>query len=355
MRMFAFGVCLAACGGAASTSPIVTTTGSPAAGALARGFADPDRSPVDPIAALTPDDVGEQSWVVPGPIQLELGGPPIAAPGTGRPIEVTPIDHEGNLARVAVQLDHARFSVWLDRAHMLSVLARDQRIDFLGTPGSSGDVEVVLRAGATVRRLAHRDRATQVRYLGALQIEGWVPDAVLIDHARPRDGSGRIPTGRKPLLVIPGAVIRAEPRWAASELALIAGGYLLDVVRELDDAWSEVSYEDGDVAVHGYVSRRDPPGHLHHWREVDATPAVPANASVASGTCLYARASGDAIGYIVGDRAVYLDDAGASAGWWTVTIDTPWGPIGFAAQGPSRGELVTCAPAGAVPPSAGAP
>jgi len=310
---------------------------------------EPDRAPVDPILALTPDDAADLSWVVPGPVQLELGGTPIDAAGPGRPIEVAPIDHEGSLARIAVRLEHARFSVWSDRAHMLSVLKHDQRISVLGLPRVGSDIEVVLRAGATVRRLAHRDRFTQIRYLGALQVEGWVPDAVLGERGHPRDGTGRIPTGRKTLMVIPGAVIRTEPRWAAAELAIMANGYFLDTIRELDDAWVEVSYEDGDVAVHGFVSRRDPPGRIHHWHEADATPVVAPNATVASGTCLYARAHGDAIGYIVGNRPVDLDDAGA--GWWTLTIDTPWGPLGFAAQGASRSELTACAPPDTVPPA----
>jgi hypothetical protein len=342
MRVFAIGFCLAACGGAAALAPSSPTPQpSPVA-------ADPDRLPVDPIAALTPDDAAELSWVVPGPIRLELGGSTVAAGGAGRPIEVSPIEQEGNLQRVAVRLEHARFSVWIDRGQMLSVLTRDQRIDALGVPAVGGDVEVVLRAGATVRRLAHRVRSTQVRYLGALQVEGWVPDAALADRGRPRDGSGRIPTGRKTLMVIPGAVIRAEPRWTASELAIMASGYFLDTVRELDDAWTEVAYEDSDVAVHGYVSRRDPPGRLHPWRDLDAPARIAPNATIASGTCLYAHTGGDAIGYMVGTRPVDLEDG--SGGWWTITIDTPWGPLGFAGRGASRTELAACAPAGTVPP-----
>jgi hypothetical protein len=148
-------------------------------------------------------------------------------------------------------------------------------------------------------------------------------------------------------------VIHAEPRWGASELAIMATGYFLDTIRELDDDWVEVSYEDGDLAVHGFISRRDPPGRVHHWHEIDATPTVSPNATVASGTCLYARPRGDAIGYIVGNRPVDLDDTGR--GWWTLTIDTPWGPLAFAASGPTASELVACAPANTVPPPAPLP
>lgn len=342
MRPFVFGLWLAACGGAAVPASL------PPPPAPRRVASEPDRAPVDPIAALTPDDTAARSWVAPGPIRLELGAAAITTGGSGRPMEVTPIDQEGNLQRVAIRLEHARFSVWIDRAQMLGVLKRDQRIDALGVPAVGSEVEVVLRAGATVRRLAHRDRSTQVRYQGALEVEGWVPDAVLDDRGPAHDGAVRIPTGRKTFMVLPGAVIRAEPRWAASELALMGTAYSLDIVRELDDAWTEVSYEDGDVIVHGFVSRRDPPGRLHHWRDGDPPPTVVPNANAASGTCLYARATGDAIGYLVGNRPVALEDIGN--GWWSLMIDTPWGPLGLAAQGASRTELAACAPPGTVPP-----
>jgi len=346
MRAIAVWLCLAGCGAVPPAAPAAIHR------ARAQPRPEPDRVPIDPIAALMPDD-GELSWVIPGPIQLELGGPILGA-GAGRPIEVGAIDHQGNLLRVAVRLEHARFAVWIDRAHLLSVLRRDQRIEVLGAPAAGGEIEVVLRAGATVRRLAHREHTTQIRYLGALQVEGWVPDAVLADRGRARDTASRIPTGRKTLMVIPGAIIRSEPRWSASELAVMASGYFLDTVRELDDAWTEVSYEDGDVAVHGFVSRREPPGRVYHWRDTDGTPIVAPSATVASGTCLYSRPSGDAIGYIVGNRPVDLDDG--DPGWWTLTIDTPWGPLAFAARGPSKTELAACAPAGTVPlPPAPAP
>jgi hypothetical protein len=343
MRTIAIGwICLAACGGAVTSAP-------PVSHAVARSAAPADPLPVDPIAALSPDD-NELSWVVPGPMQLELGAPPVAAAGRGRPIEVGEIDQAGNLERIAVRLDHARFSVWIDRSHLLSVLARDQHLEVSGGPIGGGEIEVVLRAGARVRRLAHRDRATQIRYLGALQVEGWVPDVALRDHGPVHDGIGRVPTGRKTMMVIPGAVIRSAPRWAAGALAIMASGYFLDMIRDLDEAWTEVSYEDADVAVHGYVSRRDPPGHVHHWHDAEPAPVVVPNAEVASGTCLYARARGEPIGYIVGNRAVDLDAAGA--GWWTLAIDTPWGPLGFAARGDSAADLAICAPPDAVPPAA---
>lgn len=346
MQRFAI-VCLVGCGGAA-TAP------APHAPAPHLVHAhDVDRAPVDPIAALLPSDDAETSSVLPGPIELELGGAAVEPVGPGGPIEVTIIDEQGNLVRVAAKLDHVRFSVWTERARLLAVLARDQRIEQrdYAPPQIGSDIEVALRAGARVKKLAHKEHQTQIRYLGALQVEGWVPDDALADRARSRDPIGRIPTGRKTLMVIPGAVIRTEPQWSGHELAIVANGYFLDTVHELDEAWTEVSYEDGEVVVHGYVSKRDPPGRVHRWHDHDSSQApvtVTPNATAASGTCLYSRPSGESIGYIVGNRPVQLDDAGN--GWWTLTVDTPWGPVGFSAQGPMKTELVACAPPGSVPP-----
>jgi hypothetical protein len=343
MRSIAVGwICLVACGPAPPPT-------EPAAHPARRSVTpDPDRPVIDPIAALAPDDDAEVSWVIPGPIELELGGPSLGAGGSGPPIEVGAIDRQGNLERIAVRLEHARFSVWIDRAHLLSVLTREQRIEVAGLPVPGSDAEVVLRAGARVRRLAQRDRSTRVLYLDVLQVDGWVPDAALADRGPPRAGNSRVPTGLRSSMVFPGAVIRAAPRWAAAELAIVATGVLFDTVRDIDDAWTEVSFMDVDVMVHGFVSRRDPPGRVRHWHGNDAATAITPNTTVASGTCLYARPGGEAIGYVVGNRAVDLDDAGA--GSWTLTLDTPWGPVGFAAAGATRTELVACAPPGSVPP-----
>ncbi len=144
--------------------------------------------------------------------------------------------------------------------------------------------------------------------------------------------------------MLPGAVIRTEAKWGAAELAVMANGFTLDAVKELEDGWTEVTYDDGDVTVHGFVSTRLPPGQVHRPRaapEVTPVPVTP-NAKVPNGTCLYARAKGDPVGYIVGDRDVAL--AEGELGWFELTIDSPWGPIAFAARGPTRADLQACAP-----------
>jgi hypothetical protein len=157
-------------------------------------------------------------------------------------------------------------------------------------------------------------------------------------------------------MVTPGTVIRAEPRWAARQLGVTAIGYFLETVRDVDDAWAEIAYADGDVSITGFASRRDPPGRVHRKRPDPSLAPLPItpNTKIASGTCLHARIDGDPIGYIVGDQDVDLVDAGR--GWWTVAINTPWGPIAFSARGADPTSLIACAPDKTVPASTlGAP
>ncbi len=290
------------------------------------------------------------SWLAPGQARLELGGTPIENPGGGKPIEVVIIDQHASRVRVAVPLEHARFSLWTDRNRLFAVVRKDQRMSRgPGGDGGRGDAHASLRAGARVKRLAHKGTWTQIRYHGALEIEGWVPDAMLGESGPQHEYRGRFPSGRRTLMVTPGAVIRDEPRWAADEIAVMANGYFLDTQRELEDGWTEVSYEDSDLSVRGFVSKRLPPGQVHRPNADPAAQPVPItpNTKVASGTCLYSRVKGDKIGYIVGDRAVDLADA--EIGWFTLTTDSPWGPIAFAARGATRTDLHACAPAGTVP------
>jgi hypothetical protein len=222
---------LAGCGGAAPPSPAPP----PGSGPARRTHAD-DPPGIDPIAALAPGQPGAQvSWLVPGRAQLELDGTPIEAPGGDRPLEVGVIERHGGLVRAAVRLPHARFAVWTARAHLFAVLRADHRAGPArpaAGAGRSGEVHALLRAGAQVRRLARKDGRVRIRFVGAVEIEAWVSEALLGDAGPPRDRVGRIPSGQRTILVLPGAVIRAEPRWTAAPLAMIAGGLLVGVVRE---------------------------------------------------------------------------------------------------------------------------
>jgi hypothetical protein len=336
-----------ACGAAATTPTPAKPTTELTSIAKRKAVAD-DAAPVDPIAALAPSEL--VSYLVPGRVQIQLGGPAIDGPGGNRAIQVSLIETQGNLVRAAVRLEHARFSLWTDRSRLLAVLTHNFTPQQFYRPDD--ETSVMLHEGAVVRRLKHEDKRTQVRYVGALEIEAWVPDELLGDSGPPRDHVYRIPRATRlaPQLVWSGAVIRREPRWGADQLAVVATAYMLDTIREIDQAWALAAYDDNDLSVTGYVSRRDPPGSVHRPRDPEVAPqTITPNGKVPSGSCLYAQVKGEPIGYIVGDQEVTADDIGA--GWWTVTIDSPWGPIPFAAQGPTRTDLISCAPSGSVPPS----
>jgi hypothetical protein len=327
------GLCLlAACGGAASpalpTTPHATTHHAA-------------REPIDVLAALLKPP-REVAWIIPGSAQLELGGASVQAPEAAEPLEVEPLDERGNDVRLGVRLDHVRFAIWTQRARLLAIALRDVRVeDQPNTSFTTAPIEVRLRATALVRRIAHQKSWTKIRYAGALEINGWVPDDALGDRTQPgKQPLGRIPTGRTTLAVFPGAVIRAEPHWGSRELAVMATGYFIDEVNPIDDAWSEVAYEDGDIDVHGYLSRRDPPGRVHRAREADSIVPVQTNATLPAGTCLYASEGGEPVGTIVSDAAVALEPT--HPGWFSVAVETPFGAIAFSARGATEGELATC-------------
>jgi hypothetical protein len=261
-------------------------------------------------------------------------------------LEVGVLEEQGSDVRVGVRLEHVRFAVWMTRARFLAIVARDQSVSVQGVFGvpsngvNSEPIQVVLRPGALVLRLAHDGARTRVRYVGPLETDGWLPDEALTDRApADRTPTGRVPTGRKPLMLMPGAVIRVEPKWAAAQLAMINQGYVVDEIKQIDDSWSEVSYEDGDLFVHGYVSRHEPPGRIHRGTQPEPSALTP-NASVPDGTCLHV--GGEPVGFLVGDQQALLERANRP-GWFTLTIDTPWGPLAFDARGTSETELQKCA------------
>jgi hypothetical protein len=303
---------------------------------------------------LAPAEGAPFARLDPGRIQLELAGPVIEAPPPGWPLEVAPIERLGNRLRVGVRLEHARFAVWTERAQLLSAMAHDQIVDTGGVPGGASK-RVILREGAFVTRLVHHGDRTKIRHGGALEIEGWVPDSALADSTSTRTLSSRIPSARRTMLVTPGTIVRAEAKWTAPQLALVATGYLLETVNELADGWIEVAYADGNVHVEGFVSRRTPPGRVHTPRvDPELAPIkIEANAKAPSGTCLYARADGEPLGYLVADQDVAFT-ANAEQ-WSTLAIDTPWGALSFAVHGTDPATLASCAPDGAVPPTTLAP
>jgi hypothetical protein len=347
-------ILLVACG-----APVVPVTPPPERDLdtkpVAKGDLDPDitiSEPIDPIVGLAPPS-GDMavSWISPGPARIEIASSPIetAAPNAP-PVAGSILDAQGKLVRLAIRLEHARFSLWMDRSRLFGVIKGEQEVR-VADGGMPNDPKPLLFSGARVKRLARKDGFTQIRYVGALEIEGWVPDASIGDRGVSRSRVGRIPTGMKTLTLMPGSIIRAKPESNGAQIALAANNYFVDIVRELDPKWTEVHYMDGDIRVRGYYQRYSPPGRTHRERVDPDTVPVPIvpNAKVASGTCLYARVGGESVGYIVGDRDVSLE-AGSNS-WWMLAIDTPWGPITFAARGHAAAELETCAPPNSVPAS----
>ena len=335
-HMRGFLIALCACGTAGSNAP---QAAEPTA--IARKPRLESNAPIDVIDALS-QPLAESSWIAPGPAQLVLGGTSVQANDGAPRLEVSVLEEQGSDVRVGVRLEHARFALWMARSRLLAIVARDQHVMLPGAPIATGNaaVQVLLHRGAQVQRLAKRSGTTQVRYVGALELEGWLPDEAISDRAPAgHTPAGRIATGRKTVMLRPGTIIRAEPTWSGQQLAVMNQGYFVDLVKEVDDAWTEITYEDGDLAVHGFVSRRDPPGRTHRKPAGEPTTALAPNATVRDGTCLYA--GGEPVGFIVGERQVVVEKTHRT-GWYALTIDTPWSAIAFEAKGATEVELATC-------------
>ena len=297
-------------------------------------------APVDVIATLAQTPT-KAATIVPGSAQLLRGGPMLDAESS-TPVDVDILEERGRDVRVGVRLEHARFAIWMPRERMLLALSREVQLSQIGRlPAFGADaVEVALHAGAQVQWLVHKGDQIQVRYIGALDATGWVPsDAVGELHAATRPHQGRVPKGRTWQMVTPGVVIRSEPKWTGSELAVVEEMAFLDQISAIDDTWIEVAYEDDDIKVHGYLSKHAPPAGVHHPPRLPAPPPLFANATAPDRTCIYL--DDEQIGFLVGDQPVVLE-ASARAGWSWLTIDTPWGPIAFAARGESVSDLERC-------------
>ncbi|HEY4180294.1 MAG TPA: hypothetical protein VGM90_25805 [Kofleriaceae bacterium] len=312
---------------------------------------------LDPMLDLTIDEDDwkddKMSWVHPARASLEVGGSPIdSGLANAPPVPTTILDRRGNSVRLAVRLDHAKFSLWTDRGALLAIAKHDlQLVQVFSRPGER-EVFARLHAGAYAERVEKRPKETKIRFLGEVEMEGWVPDDAIADTGGAQHGwRGRIPSGLKQITALPGSEIFAEPRWGSTRLAAVNSGYWLDEVDKLDDDWLFVTWQTGIAEVAGYYRQYSAPGRTHSQRiDPDAAPApIVPNMHVASGTCLYARANGESIGFLVGDQDVQVDPT-SDADWPTLAIDTPWGAILFRAHGHDATDFATCVPANATVP-----
>ncbi|HEY4242157.1 MAG TPA: hypothetical protein VGM88_20200 [Kofleriaceae bacterium] len=288
-----------------------------------------EAAPVDPLTALDPAADAIGSWLVPGRMWLDPGSSPVDATTDAAmgPIEVFVFDEHADRVRIAVRGDAASFAVWVTRASLLPVIARDTRVGAMPGAAPFGEIGATLRAGVRVQRLGVRGSSTRVRYLGAVEIEGWVPTDALVDRGNQRVASPSMGS----LTVLPGAVIRAEAQWASPAVALVSLGTTLEPVGPVE-RWTEVTYDDGEVVVRGFVAPQDPPGLLHGWElrareEVVPPPTTAAMQHLPVDACLYAGVGGEPIGRVTraSDYLVEPD----RGGWGRAYVPTAWGTIVF--------------------------
>jgi len=329
MRRFL--IALAACGGA-------TTTVEPATSLRpTKHAAAASRERVDVIATLS-KPLTEAAAIVPGPAELVLGGPPLQAVEGAAPVRGVILEEQGNDVRVGVRLPAARFALWVPRSRLLGVITREIDLPVAEPLPRNSPALVTLYPGALVHRLARSGERVQIRYVGAVEAEGWLPSNAVGDTGPDRPNLVSYTGGAK-VMVVPGSIIRAEAKWAGQQVAIVSNIYFVDSVKTLDDAWSEVAYADQDINVHGFVSRRAPPGRIHRPPQPEVQTPPQSNANARDHTCLFIN--DEPIGFLDGVQPVVLDP-GKRVGWQTLTIETPWHAIAFEVQGTSEADLATC-------------
>lgn len=283
--------------------------------------------PIDVISVLAAAPV-ETGAIVIGPAQLHLAGVQLDPRETGAVHDVDVFETRGNDVRVGIRFNGVRFAVWTTRSQLLGVLTRKHSI---------GEA-VHLEPGVRVHTLGRKNGRTQFRYIGAIEIEGSIPDDALAERGPARRRLVRQASGATKQLFIAGAVIRSEPRTHAPVLGHLHHSIALDVVQHVDNAWHEIAYKDTDIFVRGFISRLAPPGRIHRRPDEEPLPLVTTNATVPPNTCLFA--DGEPIGFTDATVAVHL--APARPNWFTLTVDTPWGHTAFEAKGPIESQLATC-------------
>ena len=335
---------LAACGATAPAPHM-----APPSPAIRTARAEAPTTAVDPqpfLADTPPTEL--RSAVTPRAAWLDLGASPVSPDGEPRdPVEVILVEPGPTMVRVAVRTPALRYVIWVARADLHGVLAHEVTVAPPTSAGQDGP-RATLRRGARIEVVERKGDRARIRYTGGVEIETWTEASAIAEQGELREGGGQVFSGRRLFHIVPGLAIRAEPRWGDNILAVLARTFIVEELRSLDDAWSEVQYIDGAVSVRGFTSRRDPPQRLR-GRGPDGSgggaataPALAATEQLPPGVCLHASAGGEAIGLTVAavPAAVDSDD---KEGWRAVTVETPWSAMRFFARR-DRGAWQPCEP-----------
>lgn len=284
---------------------------------------------IDPAPFLADEPPTKlRSAVVPRAAWLDVGGPQLSPEGEPRePVEVLLVESGATQARVAVRMPHVRYVLWVQRDDLLAVLAHDLT---LGSPLPDRP-GLTLRRGARVEILSRTAERARIRYSGGVELETEVARTALLEQGELIDGGSPIFAGRRVFHAMPGLPIRSEPRFTGQPLAVLARSYLVEEVRPIDEAWSEVQYHDGAISVRGFLSRRDPPHRLVRRAGDGAATAFTSNETLPAAVCLFATPGGEAIGVTVGPAPALVEPTEREQ-WYAVTLDTPWAPIRFHAR-----------------------
>ena len=194
---------------------------------------------------------------------------------------------------------------------------------------------------APYRRAAHRRARARARSQGQLDAgplprrarDRWLGSGCRARRAHAsteHSHAGRLPSGVQTLMVLPGTVIRTEPKWVARELAVDRERLLpRHDPSQIDDAW----------AASRLRRRRRARARLRRRSTIRRAACTArtkrrrrrrrsrANAQLPRGHVPVRVAAGRADRLSARRRMMASSRPRRTPGWFTVAFDTPWGPI----------------------------
>jgi hypothetical protein len=251
-----------------------------------------------------------------GEAWLRLGGAVDTAPGWQEldNADRAVVEVRGEHVRLMLEDDDVRLFVWVARADLAPVIAREVSL----APG------VTLAPGTTFTEVARADDTVSIVVTeDQLRVEGTVPTSAIGDLWEP--GASR-KEQRSSHALEAGVVIHTAPDEEAPVLATTTDTIDVRALGLSFRGWREIVTLGPHVTVRGFVRERDAKsdvlgGGTSGGYGYGSTHAM--SLEVGAGTCLYDDVDGEVIGLVVADRTRLMREI--DNGWFALMVNSPWG------------------------------